>query len=136
MNLAIENLLPHRAPMRWIDALTECTPTTARATACFSADHFAVADGKVLETALVECVAQTIAATQGHRARLPGGSGRPTVGMLAAVANFKIHMPPPLGRTLDIEIQEIKKFGPMILVSGTIVCEGQIVAAGELTVYA
>ncbi len=136
MSADIETLLPHRAPMRWIDALTECTATTARATVCLDAAHFAVAGGVVLETALVECVAQTIAAAQGQRARAPGGSGRPSVGMLAAVANFKIHAPPPLGKTLEIEINELKKFGPMILVSGTITCAGQILATGELTVYA
>ena len=136
MSLAIENLLPHRAPMRWIDALTECTATTARATVCFGAEHFAVADGVVLETALVECVAQTIAAAQGQRAKLSGKSGAPSVGMLAAVANFKIHAPPPLDQTLVITINELKKFGPMILVAGVVSCAGQTIATGELTVYA
>ena len=48
---AIETLIPHRAPMRFIDALTDCTETTASATANFCAEHFAVADGAVLETA-------------------------------------------------------------------------------------
>jgi hypothetical protein len=89
-----------------------------------------------LETALVECIAQTIAAAQSQRARMLGGSGRPSVGMLAAVANFKIHSPPPSGKKLEIEIRELKKFGPMILVSGVITCAGQTTATGELTVYA
>lgn len=136
MSATLELLLPHRAPMRWLDALTECTPTTARATVCFTADHFAVAEGVVIETALVECVAQTIAAAQGHRARLAGKSGAPSVGMLAAIANFKIHAPPPLGKTLEIEINELKKFGPLMLVSGGVTCAGQTIATGELTVYA
>ncbi len=136
MNTPLETLLPHRAPMLWIEALTECTPTTARATVYFTADHFAVADGRVNETALVECVAQTIAAAQGQRAKAGGKSGAPSVGMLAAVANFKIHAPPPLGKALTIEINELKKFGPMILVSGAVSCDGQTIASGELTVYA
>lgn len=136
MNAPLETLLPHRAPMLWIEALTECTPTTARATARFTADHFAVANGGVIETALVECVAQTIAAAQGQRAKASGKSGAPSVGMLAAVANFKIHAPPPLGRTLTIEINELKKFGPMILVAGVVSHDGQTIATGELTVYA
>ena len=62
MSVGLETLIPHRVPMRFIDALTDCTDTTASATACFSANHFAVAGGAVLETALVECVAQTAAA--------------------------------------------------------------------------
>jgi predicted hotdog family 3-hydroxylacyl-ACP dehydratase len=136
MSLAVENLLPHRAPMRWLDELIECTETTARGTVHFDAGHFAVADGRILETALVECIAQTIAAAQSQRARMRGGSGKPSIGMLAAVANFKIHSPPPLEKLLEIEINELKKFGPMLLVAGNISCEGQLIADGELTVYA
>ena len=75
MNAAIEQLLPHRAPMRWIDALVECTETTAVATATFSAEHFAVENGAVLETALVECVAQTVAAALGRRSQANGKAG-------------------------------------------------------------
>ena len=136
MSAAVEKLLPHRAPMLWIDALTECTETTARATVFFDDAHFAVSAGAVPGTALVECIAQTIAAAQGQRAKWTGKTGPPSPGMLAAVANFKIHSPPPLGKEIEIEIRELKKFGPMILVSGTVTCAGQTIATGELTVYA
>ncbi|MGA2871130.1 MAG: hypothetical protein ABSF34_18465, partial [Verrucomicrobiota bacterium] len=62
MSVALDDLIPHRAPMQWINALADCSETTATATACFQTDDFAVVDGKVIETALVECVAQTVAA--------------------------------------------------------------------------
>ena len=42
MSDAIETLIPHRPPMRWIDALTDCTDTTATAIACFNSGHFAL----------------------------------------------------------------------------------------------
>jgi predicted hotdog family 3-hydroxylacyl-ACP dehydratase len=80
MPVAIEELLPHRTPMRWIDELVQFTETTAKSIACFSCDHFAVANGAVLETALVECVAQTVAAAQSARARTSGKSGPPAGG--------------------------------------------------------
>lgn len=136
MSLAIEALIPHRAPMRWIDALTECTDTTACATACFRADHFATVDGAVLETALVECMAQTVAAAQGHRAHTRGEAGGATGGMLAAVSNFQIHSRPPAAKPLQIEVREVKRFGPMLMVSGEISCESQRIASGDLTLYA
>jgi len=132
--IEIENLIPHRPPMRWVDALIDCTDTTASATACFNADHFAVADGKVLETALVECVAQTVAAAMGYRARAkgePDAIGKS--GMLVSVSAFRIISPPPVGKTLEIGVQEIKRFGPMLLVSGRVSCDGQLIASGELT---
>jgi predicted hotdog family 3-hydroxylacyl-ACP dehydratase len=136
MSFAIENLIPHRAPMRWIDALTTCTDTTASATACFSADHFAVADGLVLEPALVECVAQTVAAAIGQRAHTRGQSGGAGIGMLAAVSDFRIHSRPPAGKQLQIEVRELRRLGPMLLVAGIVSCEGQLFASGELTLHA
>ena len=134
MSAVLETLLPHRAPMRWIDALTECTPTTARATVCFTADHFAVADGVVLEPALVECVAQTVAAAIGYRARGQIGSAR--LGMLTVVSDFQIHSRPLAGKQLTITVRELRRLGPMLLVTGSVTCDGQGIASGELTLYA
>jgi predicted hotdog family 3-hydroxylacyl-ACP dehydratase len=136
MFIAIENLLPHRAPMQWINALTDCTDKTAGATARFTGNDFAVADGRVLETALVECVAQTVAAALGHHAQTRGDFGVAGSGMLVAVTNFKIQSRPTAGKTLHIESRERKCLGPMRLISATVSCDGQIIASGDLMVYA
>ena len=122
--------------MRFIDALTGCTDTTASATANFYAGHFAVADGAVLETALVECVAQTVAAALGQRAKNRGHPGGAADGMLIAVTNFQIQARPSAEKQLLIEIRDRKRLGPMLMISGNISCEGQGIAAGELTLYA
>jgi 3-hydroxyacyl-[acyl-carrier-protein] dehydratase len=138
MSVAIENLIPHRAPMRWIDALAECTETTAVAEACFSSNSSAVANGFVLETALVECVAQTVAAALGQRAQMHEQSDSPIAvqGMLVAISGFKVQTRPRSGKQLRIEIRELKRLGLMLRVSGDILCEGQLIASGELTLYA
>jgi predicted hotdog family 3-hydroxylacyl-ACP dehydratase len=122
--------------MLWIEELTRCTDTEATATASFKEGDFAVADGAVLETALVECIAQTVAAAQGERARKSGKSGASVGGMLAAVTDFKIDAPVPAGKSLQIEVCELKRFGPMLLVSGEVKCEGQRIASGQLSLYA
>lgn len=135
MTDAIEKLLPHRAPMRFIDALIGCTETTATATACFRAGDFAVANGVVLETALVECVAQTVAAALGSRAQTNGAGNVPANGMLIAVTNYRIAAPAPLGKVLQITITERKRLGRMTMISSSIACEGMPIAAGDLTLY-
>jgi predicted hotdog family 3-hydroxylacyl-ACP dehydratase len=122
--------------MRWIDALAECTDTTAKATACFGDGHFAVANGYVLETALVECMAQTVAAAQGQRAQTRGEAGGAAGGMLAAVSNFQIHSRLQADKVLKIEVREVKRFGPMLMVSGEISSGGKRIASGDLTLYA
>ena len=136
MRDAIESLIPHRPPMRFIEELTGCTDTTATATACFRADHFAVAGGAVLETALVECAAQTIAAALGQRAKARGQSGVAAKGMLVAVTNFQIQSRPLAEKPISIEIREIKRLGLMLMISAAISCEGRKIASGELTLYA
>ena len=113
-----------------------CTDTAAVATACFQPGDFPVADDALLESALVECVAQTVAAALGSRARSQDPFDRRTGGVLAAVSNFRIESKPPLGKTLRIEVRELKRFGPMLLVSGVITCDGRLVASGELTLNA
>jgi predicted hotdog family 3-hydroxylacyl-ACP dehydratase len=136
MSVAIENLLPHRAPMLWVESLTRCTEAEASATARFKATDFAIADGAVTETALVECMAQTVAAAQGQRARAAGKSGAGISGMLAAVTDFRIESRAPLEKILQIEVRELKRLGPMLLVSGEITCEGKLIASGQLSLYA
>ena len=136
MSAEIEKLLPHRAPMRWVDALVDCTETTAIATARIDANHFAVENGALLETALIECVAQTVAAALGQRMSASGQNASSNMGMLIGVSNFRIETRPKAGQMLTIETREVKRLGPMLLVAATITCEGELVATGELSFYA
>lgn len=137
MPAAIDDLIPHRPPMCWLQALTDCTADTATATARFAENDFAVADGKVMETALVECVAQTVAAALGHRAQTGGGKPGPTAhGMLVAASNFKVITRPAAGQTLLIQVRETRRLGPMLLVTGTISIDGRVMATGDLSLYA
>jgi len=119
--------------MRWVETLIDCTDDTATATACFGADDFAVADGLILETALVECVAQTVAAANGHWAQTQGQtSDIGASGMLVSVSSFRVEARPSVGKPLRIEVRELKRYGSMLLVSGLVTCEGQVIASGEL----
>ena len=136
MSSAIEALLPHRPPMRWVASLLDCTETTAVATVPIGPEHFALRDGALLETALVECVAQTVAAALGQRLRASGQSGAANQGMLVAVTGFKVLAQPKAGQTLTIETREVKRLGPMLLITSTISCDGQLIATGELSLYA
>ena len=136
MSAAIEALIPHRAPMRFVNELTASTDTTATATTCFRETDFCVADGRVLESALVECAAQTVAAALGQRMRASGNASGGNHGMLAAVSNFRVVSRPPAGQVITIEVRELKRLGPMLLVAATLTCAGQTVATGELSLYA
>ena len=131
-----ELLLPHREPMCWIQSLDRCEETTAAATVTLDAGHFAVADGEALETALVECMAQTVAAAAGARGRKTGATAALDSGVLAAVSGFQILDPPPLDKALQIEVHEVTRLDRMVLVEGKVSCEGRVIARGNLKLYA
>ena len=102
----------------------------------FAKDHFAVVNGQIAESALVECVAQTVAAALGYRSRGKGNVTSANSGMLAAVSNFNIRKRPRADVSLEIAVAEIKRLGPMLMVSGKIWCAGELIASGELSLYA
>src|SRR5437016_3024718 len=129
----IDSLIPHRPPMQWIEALVQCTDTEAKATVRFSKDHFAVSNGNVLESALIECMAQTVAAGFGFRAHQGTGGAKPNAGMLAAVSNFKIAGTAPLDVPLEITVKEVKRLGPMLMVSGQVSHAGHFIASADLS---
>jgi predicted hotdog family 3-hydroxylacyl-ACP dehydratase len=121
--------------MLWINALIQCTESSATATARFEADDFPLADGSVLESALIECVAQTAAAALGQRSQTQGKAVVAIQGMLAGVSDFKINFHPTAGQELVIETRELKRLGPMLRITGMISCDGRIVASGEVTLF-
>lgn len=136
----LDTLLPHRAPMQWIEALTDCTDSTASATVHFTDAHFAVTRGMVTETALIECMAQTVAAAAGARSKRAAqndesAANRTGHGMLAAVSSFRIHSPVPLNESLLITVRELKRFGPMLRVAGVISGKQGVIAEGELSLH-
>ena len=133
MRVDAGTLVPHRPPMLLIDALVECGGGSARAEAALPEGHLAVADGAVLESALVECVAQTAAAMKGFDAR--GQEGPASIGMLAGAADFEVFRRPPAGRRLTIEVREERRLGALALIYGRVLCDGQTVASGQLRVH-
>jgi hypothetical protein len=62
--------------------------------------------------------------------------GQPTTACLPAVSNFKILTPPPLDQTLTIEVREVKRLGPMLMITGKVSCGPELIATGELSLYA
>jgi len=133
--VAAKDLIPHRWPMRMIDSLTEWTGDSAVGVAVFDKAHMAVSDGLVTEPALVECVAQTVAAMEGRKrldSESPDDIQAHQPGMLCGVSDFVIEKRPGANKRLKIEVVVRKRLGAMLLVDGRIVCDDVVVASGSL----
>jgi predicted hotdog family 3-hydroxylacyl-ACP dehydratase len=139
MKIDAITLIPHRPPMLMIDCLVESSEGAACAEAALGEGHVGVSEGRVLESALVECVAQTAAAMKALAARRGGnavaGRGDTAPGLLAGVTAFRVFRRPAAGERLTIRIREDKQLGPMSLVTGRVLCGDEVVAEGQLKVY-
>jgi predicted hotdog family 3-hydroxylacyl-ACP dehydratase len=130
--ISAETVIPHRSPMRMLDVLVDWNEESAKGEVVFGAGHLAIDNGLVREAALVECMAQTVAAMEGAKTAAGGGPGGTQVGMLCGVSDFVVMRRPAAGERLEIGVRVQKRLGPMLLVDGQIVCDGRVVASGSL----
>ena len=134
MNVEIEQILPHRAPFLWIDRVLSLEPGASCVAskwidpeAPFFAGHFP-GDPILPGVFLIEAAAQTAGVMMGAQGAL-GETKR-----LAAVNQFKFLRPVRPGTTLEIETRLLVEREGMALVSAELTVEGEVVAAGQLTV--
>lgn len=125
----INDILPHRPPMRAIDTLREWSREEAVAVTTFAMRDYGVEEGFVTEPMLVELVAQTAAAHQGVSAKEP----RP--GLLASIDDFEFLSPASKEWELTIHIKILQKFGVFYIIEGQIRHDGETVARGQVKLY-
>jgi predicted hotdog family 3-hydroxylacyl-ACP dehydratase len=129
-----EMYMLHRRPMRLVHTLLCVEDDYAEAQTTLNVGDVGIGpDGKVEAAVLMELVAQTYAASQGHRDRL---ADKPTnIGYLVGAQNFHIHDPPSAGKQLLIKIRSSNAFGDFHFVDGQVLCEGSVVAGGTLKLW-
>ncbi len=119
--------------MIMIDALIKMDTRSVLAEKTFKTDDYGVKNGYVLESALVECMAQTVAAKNGINAL--NKSSEPEIGMLVGVDNFEFLAPVKTNVILEIYAEKSNQVGPVAIIDGTIRSENELVARGSLKIY-
>ncbi|HVY07920.1 MAG TPA: hypothetical protein VHB46_18235 [Burkholderiales bacterium] len=103
---ALDELIPHRPPMRFLDAITAESESGLRGTAVVPATCALVVGGQAPALVAVEAAAQAAAAWEALRRRRTGGNTGPRVGYLVAlksIAFFATHV--PAGRRLEVRVE-------------------------------
>ncbi len=89
--------------------------------------------GRLHPAALLEYMAQSLAAVKGYIHLL---TGRPAErGFLVGVKDFRVSGRPRLGDRLLIEVEDEGQLESFQMAKGRVQCSGRVLAQGSLTVY-
>lgn len=142
----ILDILPHRSPFLMVDRVIERRPghsCLALKRVTFGDPGMRTGHGVSLPELnpflLVEAMSQTAALaavhpdSSGPERAVEQRTGRPKVGFLAAVRDFRAERKVVPGDTLEIRAEVIGRFGGLVKVMGTVDVDGERVGSAELT---
>ena len=130
----ITRIIPHRHPMIMVDGYKRISKDSALAEKTFRPKDYGCNNGIVVESILIECIAQTVAAHYGYKA-LKREDQKPAMGMLVTVDAFNFFHPVPEDATILISIEKKDQIGPFNIIKGEINSQGKLMASGQIKIY-
>jgi predicted hotdog family 3-hydroxylacyl-ACP dehydratase len=131
----VDELVPHRGDMSWLDAILQADEHSAVAQATVRHDSYFVREGILPSWIGVEYMAQTVAAWAGHRARSKGLPVK--IGFLLGTRRYEAHRPCfKVGDCLRIEVHN-EFFGEngLGMFACRIVVDDEVVASANVSVF-
>ncbi|MDA3915356.1 MAG: hypothetical protein PF690_00080 [Deltaproteobacteria bacterium] len=130
----ITQIIPHRCPMLMIDSYSRIDNNNALSEKKFQEGDYGCENGVVIDSILIECVAQTVAAHYGYQSLIKKDKN-PGIGMLVSVDTFNFYCQVMETSKIDIFISKTDKIGAFKLFKGEIRLRNQIVATGNIKVF-
>ncbi len=129
----IESLIPQRPPFVMIDTLISFNEQSTITGFVVREDNIFVENGIFKEPGLVENIAQTAAARAGYISKK---EDKPVeVGYIGSVNNLQVFALPKTGDELITEITIENQIFNVTLISGSITCNGQLVAQCNMKIF-
>lgn len=128
----ILTLLPQRPPMVMVDRLLHCDPVLTETELTIRKDNIMVEDGRMVETGLLENVAQTCAARMGYINMNSGKEVR--VGVIGALRDMEIHALPEVGSTITTRIEVSDEVFGMTLAQAESYCGDTLLCRGTIKI--
>ena len=127
------HLIPHRSPMILVDEVTEYGAERIRATRTVrEGDPFVEPDG-LADAALLEVIAQTIAAGDAMYAKSKGG--QVLKGYLTGLTGVRIHGRARIGDTVTVQADCLKRMDGMGLFEGSAAVGDRLLAVGRFKLF-
>jgi len=133
--ITVKGLIPHGPSMRMVDRLVQVGERRARLEFLVTKDSpFVDADGRLDETAYIEMIAQSFAASHGfHMSPEELANHR---GLLLGAKDLVVSGSAHVGDRLIVHLRKVARFGDFGVVEGSIFHDdGALVAAGEIKIW-
>lgn len=130
----ISAIIPHRAPMVMIDRFTKDSDVAGTGKKQFALGNYGCENGFVLQTILIECVAQTVAAQHGYN-QLSKDNPKPALGLLVSIDHFEFFHPVPQNALITIKVNKTNEIGLFHLISGEILLGEEQMARGSIKIF-
>jgi len=133
MSQDFRQLIPHRPPMLLVDDVLQWGPERIEARRTVREGDPFVENGELSDPALIECLAQTIAAGDAQHAREKGG--RVVKGFLTGLTNLKFHARAKVGETIELEADCQRRMEGMGLFRAVARVGQRVLAEGTFKLY-
>lgn len=131
--------IPQRQPIVVVHGLVSHSENTSVSEFFVEEGHLFVRDGKLLESGLMENIAQTSALRSGYHfsKQMSEGKGakEPPIGFIGALKNFVVSELPPINSVLKTTVTTMHEVMGMQVVEATVECEERVIASCEMKIF-
>ena len=127
------SFIPQRAPFVMVDEVIYSDETTTRTKFLIKEENIFVRHGVLKEPGLIENIAQTVAAREGYISKLENKPVR--LGYIGSVNKLVIMGFPKIKDDIITEIKVENQVFNVILITGKIFCNEQLIAECEMKIF-
>ena len=128
----ITKIIPQQIPFVMVDNLIVADENGFKSTFKVEENNIFYKNDRLQEPALIENIAQTVAAGFGYVNQEAGGD--PKIGFIGAISKLKIHALPLLSAEIETIITHLHQFENIFLVKGENYCEGELLVECEMKI--
>lgn len=134
MEYIILDYIPQRPPFVLVDQIITCNEDYCKTTFEVKADNPLLYNDILIESGVIENIAQSCAARIGYLA-IHTKMQSVRIGVIGGIKDLTINKLPKVGDTLTTEIFKVlSDFGDMSVLDAKTTCDGEVIATGEIKV--
>jgi len=133
IDIDVQTILPQQRPFVMISTLLQCDMVTTKTNLHVAADNLFCYNGVLIETGIIENIAQTCAARMGYINSIVN-TGEVRVGFIGSVRNLQIYRLPKVGETIETQVDVQSEVFNITLVLAKVTIGNEVIADCEMKI--